>query len=38
MGMSPGEVLAAVATVKDADPRSWRESFYRQASLLSKSR
>lgn len=36
VGMSPGEVLAAVATVKDGDPRSWRESFYRQASFLSK--
>jgi alpha-beta hydrolase superfamily lysophospholipase len=36
IGMSPGEVLAAVATVKDGDPRSWRESFYREARFLSR--
>ncbi|KAE8128369.1 alpha/beta hydrolase family protein [Bifidobacterium tibiigranuli] len=36
VGMNPGEVLAAVATVKDGDPRSWRESFYREARFLSR--
>ena len=35
IGLSPGEVLAAAATVKDGDPRSWRESFARQGSHLS---
>lgn len=35
VGMSPGEVLGAVTTVKDGDPRSWRESFYRQGRFLS---
>lgn len=35
VGLSPGEVLAAISTVKDGDPRSWRESFYRQGRYLS---
>jgi len=35
VGPGPGEVLAAVATVKDGDPRSWRRSFGRQSEALS---
>lgn len=35
IGPGPGEVLAAVSTVKDGDPRSWRESFSRQSDRLS---
>lgn len=35
IGLSPGEVLAAISTIKDGDPRSWRESFYRQSDYLS---
>lgn len=35
VGLSPGEVLAAISTVKDGDPRSWRESFYRHGRYLS---
>ncbi len=36
IGMSPGEVLAAVSTTKDGDPRSWRDSFYSQGEYLSR--
>ncbi len=35
VGMSPGEVLSTIVTVKDGDPRSWREAFYRQGGYLS---
>lgn len=35
IGPSSGEVFAAVSTIKDGDPRSWRESFFRQAGYLS---
>lgn len=35
VGMSPGEVLAVASSVKDGDPRSWRESFYLQGGYLS---
>lgn len=36
IGMSPGEVLAAVATVKDGDPGSWCDSFSREGEYLSR--
>lgn len=36
VGMSPGEVFAVAATIKDGDPQSWRDSFNRQAEYLSK--
>ena len=36
IGMGPGEVLAAISTVRDGDPRSWRDSFYRQGEYLSR--
>lgn len=35
LGLSPGEVLAAISTVGDGDPGSWRERLYRQARYLS---
>lgn len=34
LGMSPGEVLAVAATIKDGDPHSWREAFSSQAEYL----
>ena len=35
IGMGPGEVLAAISTVRDGDPGSWRDSFSRQGEYLS---
>lgn len=34
IGMSPGEVFAVAATIKDGDPRSWGDAFSRQAKYL----
>lgn len=36
IGMSPGEVLAAVSATEDGDPRSWRDSFRSQGQYLSR--